>query len=351
MCNMYTPLQWQCSRKGEKRMRRPWCASRFVLIVHAVCHMPTLCKVSHANSYAKKFSSCTEKCMGLQMELQWCWEAQWKKNMCSQCVFVLVACLSCPCLSCLLLFTFCIQGAKRAVISSFSMMTWFLQAKDCDCMTCVHVASLVYRCYCITCVLHVLYCFAMSMRYMVVWETIPWHHTWLEVSNAEFVPVWHANYMNTECMGAWCMNAVWIYCHVCDVWVWVGTHMHSVHMSCACMVYCVRVRCVNCAHACWFRTWQPGGYTRFFLALLSLLASPLPTSYLPPYPGVMVCCNPRRQWRKGPLKAAPTPKGPMITGYTWEAHPTTHSHWVEFASCHRVQSELLGRIGIGANIY
>lgn len=169
--------------------------------------------------------------------------------------------------------------------------------------------------------------------------------------HVEFVPVWHANCMCTECMGAWCMNAVWIYCHVCDVWVWVGTHMHSVHMSCACMVYCVRVRCVNCAHACWFRTWQPGGYTRFFLALLSLLASPLPTSYLPPYPGVMVCCNPRRQWRKGPLKAAPTPKGPMITGYTWEAHPTTHSHWVEFASCHRVQSELLGRIGIGANIY
>ena len=57
--------------------------------------------------------------------------------------------------------------------------------------------------------------------------------------------MWHASYMNTECMGGMvherCVN---ILC-VCDVWVWVGTHMHSVHMSCACMVYCVHVRCVR----------------------------------------------------------------------------------------------------------
>ena len=63
-----------------------------------------------------------------------------------------------------------------------------------------HVASLVYSTGVIPCVLHV-YCFAMSMRYMVVWETIPWHGKLLEVSSVEFVPVWHASYMNTECMG------------------------------------------------------------------------------------------------------------------------------------------------------
>ena len=61
----------------------------------------------------------------------------------------------------------------------------------------------------------------------------------------EFVPVWHASYMNTECMGGMVYErSVNILC-VCDVWVWVGTHMHSVHMSCACMVYCVHVRRVR----------------------------------------------------------------------------------------------------------
>ena len=50
----------------------------------------------------------------------------------------------------------------------------FLQSKDGDCMNGAHVASLVYSTGVIPCVLHV-YCFAMSMRYMVVWETIPWH--------------------------------------------------------------------------------------------------------------------------------------------------------------------------------
>ena len=180
--------------------------------------------------------------------------AQWKKKrVFSQCVLVLVACL---CLCCHVanacsmykfMLTVCIQGAKWVVISIIFVTVPASKGRRlhdlCSCgITCLQVLSHVY---------------CMSIALLGVWDTWWYGKLYLGMVNDWRYPVWslsQCGMLVTWTQNAWggmvyerCVN---ILC-VCDVWVLVGTHMHSVPMSCACMVYCVHVRCVRtvCMHA------------------------------------------------------------------------------------------------------